>query len=291
MRSPAIRSAATTLFQALPKPLHRKVRSIQDQMRRKAAERAVAAFREPNGKPHTLPGELIVNLTSFPPRYAYLRKTLVSLLMQEVRPDRTILWLAEGLENVPPSDILDLQTFGLEIRYCDDIRSYKKLIPALEAFPNSYLVTADDDLYYECRWLKKIVEGFVPGNPVIVCRRAHRPLFDGTKFAPYSRWKQDIISDSVERCIFPTSGAGALFPPGSLAPDVTERRAFLELCPFADDVWLFVMALRAGSAFRQVGGGVCTDSLGRISGHVPHATQSGTRRKRPSAFRCTRQIR
>lgn len=46
--------------------------------------------------------------------------------MQEVRPDGTILWLAKGLENIPPPEILELQTFGLEIRYCDDIRSYKK---------------------------------------------------------------------------------------------------------------------------------------------------------------------
>lgn len=255
MTPPAIRSAATALFRVLPKPLRRPARSLQDHLRRKEAERTVAAFREPDGKPHGLPGELIVTLTSFPPRYRCLRKTIVSLLMQEVRPDRIILWLAHGRENLPPREILQLQHFGLEVRYCDDIRSYKKIIPALEAFPSSYLVTADDDLYYEKGWLRKIVEGFVPHSPAIVCRRAHRPRFDGTKLAPYDQWEQDIVSDVVERCIFPTSGAGALFPPGSLAPDVTERGVFLELCPYADDVWLFVMALHAGSHFRQVGGG------------------------------------
>lgn len=254
MISRGILSSAKANFRALPAPIRRIILRVQDDLRHMLAERAVK-FLDPKGKPHHLPGELIVTLTSYPPRYHCLRKTLVSLLMQDVRPDRIILWLADGPDSFPPADVLDLQSHGLEIRFCDDIRSYKKIIPALESFPSAYLVTADDDLYYEPGWLRKIIDGFVFGEKVIICRRAHRPKYNGMKLAPYTEWRHEFISDSIERCIFPTSGAGALYPPGSLAPEVVERDQFLNLCPFADDVWLFVMALRAGSRFRQVGGG------------------------------------
>ncbi len=243
------------LFHALPEPLVRAARHVQDRIRRRQAEQAVAAFSGPNGKPHGLPGELIVTLTSFPPRYHCLRKTLASLLMQDVRPDRVIVWLGTGPGNIPPPEVLELQSHGLEIRYREDIRSYTKIVYALEEFPQAYLVTADDDLYYEPSWLRKIVEGFVAGDPVIVCRRAHRPKLRGGELIPYEEWDHELVSEATERCIFPTTGAGVLFPPGSLAPDATDRAVFLDLCPHADDVWLFVMALRAGSRFRQAGGG------------------------------------
>lgn len=248
-------SPAKALFQALPDPLKQVARRMQDRARRKKAERTVAAFRGPEGRPHGLPGELIVTLTSFPPRYHCLQKTLIGLLMQEVRPDRIILWLGTDAKNVPPQEVLELQSQGLEIRYREDIRSYTKIIHALEEFPQAYLVTADDDLFYEKDWLKKIVDGFVASGPVIVCRRAHRPELRNGELTPYESWEQDVISNAIERCIFPTTGAGVLFPPGSLAPEVTDRAVFLDLCPHADDVWLFVMALMAGARFRQAGGG------------------------------------
>lgn len=230
--------------------------SLRHRLRVLRAERAVARFSPPISRPHNLPGDLVVSLTSYPPRFATLAKTVRSLLMQTVKPDRTVLWLAAADRNGLSADVLELQGHGLEIRTCEDLRSFKKVIPSLEAFPDAFLVTADDDLYYERDWLETIVSGFVPRERVIVCRRAHRPLACGDGFAPYLSWGHDAsIEGVIEECIFPTSGAGALYPPGSLAPEVTDKALFQRLCPDADDVWLFVMALRAGSRFRRVGGG------------------------------------
>jgi hypothetical protein len=174
--------------------------------------------------------------------------------MQSVRADRTILWVA-GQASDLPTEVQELRRSGLEIIVTEDLRSYKKIIPAIELAPDAYLVTADDDLYYERRWLETIVGGAILDQPVIVCRRAHKPKVGSSGFAPYLTWQHDIVTDGrIDECIFPTSGAGVLFPPHSLAPEVTDR-AFLQLCPHADDIWLFVMALRAGTQFRQVGGG------------------------------------
>ena len=105
------------------------------------------------------------------------------------------------------------------------LRSYKKIIPALEAFPQAFIVTADDDLYYPRDWLTKLVGGFAPNERVIACVRAHKPEMSRGTFGPYSSWTWEFVtSGEVRDDLFPTGGAGALYPPGSLAPEPATLR-------------------------------------------------------------------
>jgi hypothetical protein len=50
------------------------------------------------------------------------------------------------------------------------------------------------------------------------------------------------VSDNGIPELFPTGGAGCLYPPGSLHKDTTNKELFMKLCPNADDVWFWVMA-------------------------------------------------
>lgn len=193
----------------------------------------------------------MVSLTSYPPRFPTLARTLRSLLSQSIQPDRVVLWIAHQELVALPQEVRSLVPSGLEIRGCDHLRSFSKIIHSLEAWPDAYIVTADDDLYYEPQWLQTLVDGVVPGDNVIVCRRAHRP--DLTR--PYREWQFGVITDgAVEDDLFPTGCGGVLYPPHALHPDTIDRR-FLRLCPTADDIWLYVMGRKAGSKYRQVGGG------------------------------------
>lgn len=241
----------------LPRAVSAQVRDIQAKIRLRNAERAVASFQgRRGGRPHGLPGEMIVSLASYRPRFATLSKTLRSLLAQTVRADRTILWVPEEDRPELPADVLSLEERGLEIRTSRNLRSYGKIIPALENWPDAYIVTADDDLYYEPTWLETLVGGAVPGEHVIVCRRAHRPKQNGSGFEPYAEWDWDVVTNGeVRDDLFPTGGAGALYPPRSLSPDVLDEATFMSICPTADDIWLYWMGRRAGSKVRQVGGG------------------------------------
>lgn len=203
-------------------------------------------------KPHGLPGELIISLTSYPPRYPTLALTLQCLLRQDKKPDRVILWIADKDMAALPESVLSMKSHGLEIRTAPDTGSYKKIIPALQAFPDAFIATADDDLYYRSTWLGDLIAEWNGSPRQIVCHRAHGVQFDAAKAPlPYQQWLHEIPGPEMAAHVFPTSGAGVLYPPHSLDPDVLAEASFRELCPNADDVWLYWMGRRAGSVYKK----------------------------------------
>jgi hypothetical protein len=201
---------------------------------------------------HSLGGPLIVTLTSYPPRFQTLHLTLKCLLSQSLRPDRVILWIAHEDLSLLPNDVLDLRQDGLEIRGSTDLRSYKKIIPALAEFPDAYLVTADDDVYYGREWLSLLCEDVDRPNQ-IVCHRAHyieyRPNGD---IKPYAQWSLEARRSRAGGVVFPTGVGGVLYAPQALSPETINVTAFQDLCPFADDIWLAWMGRANGAEYRLV---------------------------------------
>lgn len=226
----------------------------------KRKRQALAAIRKPPGpaRPHGLPGPLIVSLTSYPPRFPALHRTIASLLRQELRPDAVLLWIArDDFAHLPPA-VRALEREGLRIEACDDLRSYKKIVPALERFPEAYVAIADDDVYYPPDWLSQLVDAVGSDPPVIAYHRGHRLRFDANgALLPYGAWLFDVEPDAGEPAgadIMPTGLGGVLYPPGALHPDVTRADLFTKLAPWGDDLWLYWMARRRGALYRKAGG-------------------------------------
>jgi hypothetical protein len=204
-------------------------------------------------RPHQLPGELIVSLTSYPARFKTLGLTLRCLLSQTVKANRTILWIANADASLLPADVLTLQQYGLEVRLTEDIGPYKKIIPALLAFPKAFIVTADDDEFYEDVWLESLVTSWDGRINQVVCHRAHRITIDDCgRPRAYRQWVLDTKDPQESTSLFPTGSRGVLYPPGSLASDVTDQATFLRLCPKGDDIWLYWMGRRAGTSYKLV---------------------------------------
>ena len=141
--------------------------------------------------------KIIVSLTSYKPRINDVKYTIYSLLNQTFPPDKLILWLDEDSfpkreKNLPP-DLLKLRNFGLTIDWCENLRPYKKLIPALEKFPDDIIVTADDDIFYRSDWLKILYDEHLKNPDCVIAHRAHRIRFDtqGNIF-PYRLWNSEI---------------------------------------------------------------------------------------------------
>jgi hypothetical protein len=205
---------------------------------------------------HTLPQPLIVSLTSYPPRFPTLPLTLRCLLGQSVRPDRTILWVATEDRVALPPTVLNLQRHGLEIRTTRDIGSFKKIIPALQEFPQTIIATADDDVYYWHTWLEELTKAWSGEGKEIVCHRANGISQDAVgRPRPYVEWPMGVAAKEKTSEIFPTGVEGVMYPPGSLSPRVLDSETFTKLCPRADDIWLYWMGRLAGSEFRVTGHG------------------------------------
>lgn len=158
-----------------------------------AAKKFIGLNRSPR------PEKIIVSLTSYKPRINDVKYTIYSLLNQSFPPDKLILWLDEDSfpqreENLP-QDLLNLEQFGLTIDWCENLRSYKKLIFALEKYPDDIIVTADDDLFYRPDWLKILYAEHVKYPDCIVAHRIHRlRLNTQGNLYPYTAWHPEIKS-------------------------------------------------------------------------------------------------
>jgi hypothetical protein len=153
-----------------------------------------------------------------------------------------------------PTGVLRLQDEGLDIRLCDDLRSYNKIIHMLDLPERQFIVTADDDQYYHRTWLQDLVSAYRPNRKEIICGRAHRIRLDAQGIPlPYSQWEFNVPAGASQELLFPTGGGGVLYEPGIFHPDVTCKQLFLELCPSADDVWLYWMASMNSAVVRKAG--------------------------------------
>lgn len=191
---------------------------------------------------------LVVSLTSFPERMKDIHYTLYSLLNQSLKPDKLILWLTEeefpNKENDVPDNVLKLKNNGLAIKWCKNIKSYKKLIPILKLYENDIIVTADDDIFYPTNWLELLYKSYLENKDCVHCHRAHRIKFSpDNEILPYMQWELEIRNVEQSFLNFSTSGGGVLYPPNSFYKDILREDLFCELAPYADDIWFWAMCV------------------------------------------------
>jgi len=197
----------------------------------------------------------VVSLTSYGRRLtATAPYAIITLLGQSVKPDKIVLWVANEDKGRIPEIMGDLTEKGLDIRFCEDIRSYKKLIPALHEFPDDYIITADDDAYYPQNWFEQLMVEHKKNPKKIICHRAHGIKVDENHNPlPYMQWHGCIESGVATsgqskplhrlESIFPTGVGGVLYPPKCLHKDVEIKELFMKLAPMADDIWFWAMAI------------------------------------------------
>lgn len=187
---------------------------------------------------------LILSLTSYGRRVNNVYYTIISLLRQTMKPDMVVLWLDKEHwnDNNIPDRLFRLQKKGLTIKYCKDLKSYKKLIPALEEYPHSLIITCDDDIYYKSNMVERLVEAYEKDPTKIYAHRAHLITYDSNgNLDSYNKWPEEISNMSGSQ-VFPTSGGGTLYNGDLLYKDVCNDELFMKLSPKADDVWFFFMS-------------------------------------------------
>lgn len=202
-----------------------------------------AQYLDASKKPKT-----IVSLTSYGYRIESTTPVVIlSLLNQTVLPDKIVLYLAYD-ESVPDK-LMSLKKYGLEIRYVKDTKSYKKLIPALHDFPDSTIVTVDDDVVYPRDWFEKTIEAHLANPNAIIANRAREIRVDhetGT-LRHYTTWRIVEKTTADNAFILPVGVGGVLYPPHVFDKRVTDEELFQRLAPHADDMWFWAMSELIGT--------------------------------------------
>ena len=120
--------------------------------------------------------KVIVSFTSYPKRIAGVTKVLDSLSVQTYKPDRIILYLSEeqfGGRKIP-IDLSPYAAHGFELRWCrGDMKSHKKYLYALQEYPDNYVITVDDDFYYDSCMVEEFVRNTQCFPGAVLARRSH----------------------------------------------------------------------------------------------------------------------
>lgn len=194
--------------------------------------------------------KVIISLTSFPARIDKAYLCINSLLRQSLKADKVVLWLADTQfpngEGVP-QNLLSLVENNFEIRYCRDLRSYKKIFYSAQEFKGDIIVTVDDDALYPENWLYDLVKTYIQYQDCVCCYRAHKMVIKGGKIAPYSKWIGLSPNEKgPDLMLVPIGVGGVLYPPtffDNVSFDFTKIK---ELCPTADDLWLKALGIING---------------------------------------------
>lgn len=197
--------------------------------------------------------EIVVSLTSFPGAIDYAAGAVESILSGTVLPDRIVLYVtrSEFGDQSLPSGLLQLEASCeiFEIRdYPENIRSYRKLIPALADFPNAIIVTIDDDADYHPKMLERLLDLHHCFPNHVLAHRAKRLKVD----VPYKKWSKyrwyHFLScrfyDRVDT--IQTGVGGVLYPPGALRADMLDTEKVTKLAPTADDIMFWAAAVANG---------------------------------------------
>lgn len=197
--------------------------------------------------------EVIVSLTTYGKRIFEVSSTIESIMQGSIKPNRIILWLSEDLRNFElPKSIINQINRGLEIDYCDDIRSYKKLVPSLKKYPNSIIITVDDDLLYNYDLVEKLINTHKTYPNDIIANRMHKMILNkNNRPVSYMKWDWCVNQSEPSSLYFFTGGGGTLYPPNSLDNEVVKEHIFMDICKYADDIWFNAMALKAGTKVRK----------------------------------------
>ena len=189
---------------------------------------------------------IIASITSYQPRIKSCWISLSSLFNQDFEGYKIVLVLS--LEEFPsrkiPWTLKFLQLKGLEILWCkENYKSYKKLLPTRKKYPNSKIITFDDDLIYE-KWRIRclISENKIFPESIIGHRGREIKINSLGEIENYSNWEH-VYKRLNTKYTFLTGGGGILYPPNKSFDKLIHNFSLAnKICPNADDIFFWAIA-------------------------------------------------
>jgi hypothetical protein len=222
--------------------LNQVTRSVENRIIRKAPIKSCV-------NPHKEGEQIILSMTTYPARIEKVVWTIKSLLNQDAEVSAFVLWLDRAEYEKVPKELEQFESYGLEIRFCDSLRSHKKYYYAIKENPDAVVITADDDVIYPENTVQKLLALHKEFPNAVICNQGRWLKRNGSDLAPYKEWKKALPKNITKPSlnIVPIGEGGVLYPPNALCSEVFNKAALLENALTADDLWLKFMELKKGT--------------------------------------------
>ncbi|MCR5622760.1 MAG: hypothetical protein K6G18_13045 [Treponema sp.] len=205
---------------------------------------------------------IVVSLTTYPARFTSVCKTLRTLLCQTLRPDRIVVYLDCGEDEVT-DEMRSFTAQGVEYRFgLENLKAHNKYFYAMQEFPESLVVTVDDDMLYPTDTVESLYRSYRLHPECVSARRVHRMLFDKTGgVLPYLEWFGSWTVVQPSHLLFATGVGGVLYPPHCIDGRVFNKELIKSVCLNNDDIWLKFMELLCGTKVVWVANSCPTPSI------------------------------
>ena len=133
-----------------------------------------------------------------------------------------------------------LMAKGIEFRFVsENFRSHKKYHYVFREYPDSKVITVDDDLIYPRNTVERLLS-LSYQYPDTVCGNVIRKIhMDGNSFSVYRKWTKVFtmpVNSSLQNVAI---GCGGIYyPPHWYGEELFDWKIISEHCPSADDLWL-----------------------------------------------------
>lgn len=155
--------------------------------------------------------KIIVSITSYPQRFAYLPDLMGFIKNQNYFINRTKLFIYK--EDI---DYYNLNIKDLEIILTDmDLKPHKKYFYPMKLFRDNAIITLDDDIGYSNDTVESLVNAYIENPNIISGRRAHLMTYTNNgELKRYSQWKFEykLIKEPDFNLIL-TGCGGIIYPP------------------------------------------------------------------------------
>lgn len=209
-----------------------------------------------------------VSLTAIPSRIGRLWAVIESLMRQTRRPDRIVIALTEeefpgGMAQLPDS-LTGYVQLGVEIVFLPyNLKCHNKYFHALQQYPDSCVVTVDDDCWYDRNTISRLVSLHESHPDAVVSNIAR--VIDPGHFYSYRMWKKPLVATGPAQSLLALGFGAILYPPhfaqrcADAGHDLFDTGLISRLAPTTDDLWL--KAVEMASGIDVACGGFCPNPV------------------------------
>lgn len=104
--------------------------------------------------------------------------------------------------------------------------------------------------------LKLLYDAYILDKKSIHAHRVHRVTFTGKNINRYNKWVNKVKDESTSLLNFSTGVGGVLYPPKCFHHDICNKKLFLNLSKYTDDIWFWAMAILNGTKIHKIPNGI-----------------------------------